>query len=266
MKYAVSDEFSTLKKFALELPETFDRMGAVIQDNRNIIKKIVIDQGTFVVKNFRGMYFLNRLMYSFFRKSKAERSYLYSNILNDQGILTPPPVAWLDCFQWGLLKESYFVSVYYSYPTFKDILHSSNYRESETYRLSLIRHLAAFTFKLHRLSIYHKDFSWGNILIIEKPEGFQFALVDLNRIRFGKVSYKKGLRNFITLEMTEEDMNILIREYAMLSDQSPDESIEFFWAVKKRSSALRRFRKKIRRHTLTPLEQLIADWRGKKAV
>lgn len=266
MKYAVNDEFSALREFALDLPETFDRMGSVIQDNRNVIKKITIEQGTFVVKNFRGMYFLNRLMYSFFRKSKAERSFLYSQILNNNGIVTPPPVAWLDCFQWGLLKESYFVSVYYSYPTFKDILHSNNYKENEAFRSSLLHQLAAFTFKLHRLNIYHKDFSWGNILIIEKPEGFQFALIDLNRIRFGKVNYKKGLRNFITLEVTEEDMNTLIREYAVLSNQSPEESIEFFWTVKKRSSALRRFRKKIRRHTLTPLEQLIADWRGKKAV
>jgi hypothetical protein len=155
-KYEVSEEFSDLKKFSLELPATFDHIGSIIQDNRNVIKKISNDRGTFVVKNFKGMYFLNRLMYSFFRKSKAERSYTYSRILNDNDIRTPPPVAWLDCYKWGLLQESFFVSVYYSYPTLRQVLQSEKIKE-DTYRTSLFRHFALFTKKLHHLNIYHKD-------------------------------------------------------------------------------------------------------------
>jgi hypothetical protein len=265
MKYGVSEEFSDLKKFSLELPTTFDHIGAIIQDNRNVIKRISNDRGTFVVKNFKGMYFLNRLMYSFFRKSKAERSYLYSRILNDNDIKTPSPVAWLDCYKWGLLQESFFISVYYSYPTLREILQSEKGKE-KSYRTSLFRDFALFTKKLHDLHIYHKDYSLGNILIIEKPEGFQFALVDLNRVRFGRVSYRKGVRNFITLEISDEDMNTLIGEYAMLSNESPQRSIETFWAVKKRSSILRRFRKKIRRYTLTPLEEMISNLKAKQVL
>jgi len=255
--FKVKEEFSALKDFIINLPHSFDRIGLIIQDNRNVIKKITIPQGTFVVKDFRGMYFFNRLAYSLFRQSKAERSYNYSATLNEKGIITPPHVAWINCYTFGLLSKSYFVSLYYSYKTLREVLDEN--KENESYRISLLHHLAAFTRKLHDLGIYHYDYSLGNILVIPTQNSFDFALVDLNRISFKKVSYRKGLWNFTTLGISTEDMNVLIREYAILSKQSPEESIALFWKHKKQTSSLRKFRKDIRRFTLAPLERLTAS-------
>ena len=254
--YKVREEFSELKEFTLHLPETFDRNGFVIQGNRNIVKKITTAQGTFVIKNFKGMYFFNRLAYSIFRKSKAERSYIYSGILNEKGISTPPHVSWIDCYKLGLLTNSYFVSVYYPYQTIKQVLDYLNIYD-DTLKLSLLHHLAVFSKKLHSLGIYHDDFSVGNILVKKKLQDYEFALVDLNRIKFHKVSYIKGLRSFTKLNIDPEDMNILIGEYARLSNELPKSSIDLFWLYKKRSSFLRRLRKKIRHYTLKPLERLL---------
>jgi len=250
--YKINDEFSQLKEFTLSLPETFDNIGSIIHGNRNVVKKVSIPDGTFVIKNYRGMYFFNRLAYSLFRKSKAERSYLYSTVLNEKGIVTPAPVSWLNCYAGGLLTQSYFISVFSSHPTLQKILREN---QDQTFRASLFHHLAVFTVRLHTLGIYHYDYSVGNLLVIQKPEMIDFAMVDLNRIQFQKVSYRKAVRNFSTLEISVDDMNLLITEYAKLSNQSPENSIHTFWSDKKRSSFLRTIRKGLRKYTLTPIEK-----------
>lgn len=252
-KYKVRGEFSDLTDFTLKLPHDFDRMGLAIHDSRNVVKKINTPRGIVVVKNFKGMYFFNRLAYSIFRKSKAERSYNYSGILNSKGIITPPHVAWVDCYTLGLLTRSYFVSVYYPYDSLEKILTYNLYERPQ--KISLFHQLAEFISMLHRLGIYHEDLSMGNILVIPAQDTYKFALVDLNRIRFQKVvSYGKGLKNLATLRLTQQDMNILIREFALLSRQSPEDSIRRFWKYRERRTSLKKIRRTIRKYTVAPLE------------
>lgn len=256
VSFTINEKFSDLRDLVLNLPVNFHQIGSVIQDNRNVIKRINTEKGTVIVKDFRGMYFFNRLAYSLFRKSKAERSFLYSVMLNERDILTPPHVSYMDIYKWGFLTKSYFVSIYYPYKTLREFLKDNENNTKN--RTSLYHHLAVFVKKLHDREVYHKDFSLGNILVIPNDKGFQFALVDLNRIKFRKVSYKEGLRNFNTLEISTGDMDTLLTEYSILSNQSAEESVKMFWKYKKRASSLRRIRKSIRRYTLTPLEKAIA--------
>lgn len=251
--YTVREGFADLRDFTTNLPRTFDHCGVVIHNSRNVIKKIDTGGRLYVVKNFKGMYFFNRLAYSLFRPSKAVRSYNYSALLNQKGISTPPHVAWIDCYTLGFLTRSYFVSVYSPNETLGQyIRHSINGTES-----LLLRQLAAFILKLHRLGIYHEDLSLGNILVNKTNNGYDFALVDLNRIKFGRITYHKGLRNFGTLRMDPVERNSLIREYAKLSRQDPEKSIQAFAKYEKRKSFLRRLRRKIRGYTVTPLENLL---------
>ncbi|WP_221389957.1 lipopolysaccharide kinase InaA family protein [Dyadobacter sp. NIV53] len=254
-QYKISNEFSDLKEFILKLPDTFDNMGSVIVNNRNIVKKVDTGQGTIIIKSFKGMYFFNRLAYSFLRKSKAERSYINSGILNDRGILTPPNVGWLDCYHWGLLGQSYYISAYSPYKTLKVVLKENMHNEA--FKTIIYDHLLTFIVKLHSLDLYHNDFSLTNILVIPTSDGYEFSIVDLNRVRFEKITFRKGLGNFHKLEIPVEDMNKLIRAYAVRSGESPDAAVSLFWADTNRTMNLRRFRKRLRRYTLTPLENII---------
>ena len=251
----VRDDFPGLKDFTENLPNTFDLQGRVIHNGRNVIKRIDTGDGKFVVKDFRGMYLFNRLAYSLFRPSKAARSYRYSEILNNKGILTPPHVAWIDCYTLGLLRRSYFVSVFFPYKTLGEAI---KYYEiyDDSYKQSLLGHLAAFVHRLHRLGVYHKDLSPGNILVIPNVDGFDFALVDLNRIQFRKVKFDDGLRNFVTLGIEREDLNIVLTEYAKRFEQVTESALRAFWKYKDRKSNYYRLRRKLRRYTLTPLETL----------
>jgi hypothetical protein len=252
----VGNEFAELKEFTVNLPHTFDRMGLVLEDKRNVVKKVVTGQGTFVIKYFKGMYFLNRLAYSFFRKSKAVRSYLYARVLNAKGIPTPAPVAWINCYKLGVLTDSYFVSVYYPHKTFQEVMESFK-KGDDRCKAPLLRALAAFCRRMHIMGAYHDDFSVGNILVDQTDNGYEFALVDLNRVKFQEVSFGRGLRSFAKLNIPAEDLNVLIAEYAKLSGESSGDAADVFWKHKKQASALRRIRKKLRHYTLKPIEGIL---------
>jgi tRNA A-37 threonylcarbamoyl transferase component Bud32 len=252
----LSDEFTQLRDFILALPTKFDTVGTVIQDNRNIVKSITTPQGLVVVKKFSGMYFFNRLAYSLFRKSKAARSYLYSKLLNEKGISTPAPIAWLDCYNYGLLNESYFVSLHKPDKTLRQMTEANG-----TFKNFLYKHLASFALTLHQLGIYHDDFSSGNILIHESEDGYDFSMVDLNRIKFQKVSFEQGLQNLAKLALTDEEFNILVSEYARIQNRSPEKSCKLFWSFKRRSSFLRKIRKRLKKYALTPMETIFTNER-----
>jgi hypothetical protein len=250
--YELNQSFTELDKFIVGLPEAFNHLGTIVQNNRNELRKVVTQNGELIVKNFRGMYFFNRLAYSLFRKSKAERSFLHSQILNQNGILTPAHVAWIDRYRWGLLQDSFFVCVYDPHPTLKVFRSNSDAME----RADVLRQLATFTYKLHSLGIYHEDFSVGNILVKKVSDSYDFILLDLNRMKFGRRSYRNKLRGFNKLDLPKEDLDILLTEYARLSAMPVPETLDVFWKDKNAASALRKLRRKIRSYTLTPLENL----------
>lgn len=256
--YKISEEFAAHKDAILDIPNQFNDIGEIVQNNRNVIKKITGDMGTVIVKNFLGMYFFNRLGYSLFRRSKASRSYIFSGILKDRGITTPQRVAWINYYSFGLLMRSYYISVNLPDPTLHTVLENWDARDT-TLKAKLYHDLAAFTIQLHKLGIYHKDYSLGNILVKQTDKGFDFSLVDLNRILFKKVSFGEGIKNFSTLGLTKEDMNNLVEEYATQSNQPKQESVERYWRYLKRKTFFWKLRKGIRRYTLTPLEQLMKN-------
>lgn len=252
--YKINDDFPLLTDLTLNMPQTFSTIGTVMQDSRNIIKMVRTPYGNVVVKNFKGMYFFNRLAYSLFRRSKASRSYLYSDVLKEKGVVTPTNVAWINRYTCGLLMESYYISVYSPYPTLNQYLESLPESEQRT---RILHQLAAFALKLHRLGIFHGDFSTGNILVIRDGLDYAFSMVDLNRIKFGTINHRKGLKSFDKLGLSMEDINVLIAEYARLSGQMPETSITRFWTDKKQASFIRSIRKRLRKYTLTPLEKIL---------
>jgi hypothetical protein len=254
----IRDEFLELREFTANLSQTFDKVGSVIHNGRNVIKKVNTDKGILVVKNFKGMYFFNRLAYSLFRESKAARSYTYSRILNEKGIMTPAHVGWLDWYSGGILTRSYFVSVYDPYQTLQEIIQYYNIYDPERKAL-LLRHLAEFVLRLHTRGIYHEDLSLGNILVIRTLDGYDFELVDLNRIKFRKVPFADGVNNFATLRMSREDLNLLIDEYARLTGHNSATAIARFWKFENRKFFLRRIRKKIRYYTINQVERILTN-------
>ena len=109
-----------------------------------------------------------------------------------------------------MFGKSYFVSLKSECPyTYRD-LWQGNFSNQE----EILRAIARATAALHEHGILHKDYSAGNILFAEKTEGVSVEIIDLNRMRFGKVSMEEGCKNFERLPGTDEMFTILADEYA----------------------------------------------------
>ena len=211
MKITISPQYKHLQSFIKSIPDIFGSTGDIVQDRRNTIKAIDADGLKVNIKRYRRPIFINRIAYTFFRQSKAARAYNNACVLIEKGIKTPYPIAYMEGFTCGLLNLSYFVSI-----------QLSNVREIREYCNSkvegnenLFRAFARYTAELHEKNIYHLDYSPGNILISDREEGgYDFSLVDINRMQFIKVGIKEGCMNFARLFDNNEVLEFMAEEYA----------------------------------------------------
>ena len=189
----VCDEHDeALRDFVRSLPMLFRTgQGQLLYKKRNELRSFVCQNREVVVKAFAKPNLLNRLIYGFLRKSKAQRSYEYALRLKRVGIDSPQPVAWLTERNGLLFTRSYYVSLKSTCPyTYDDIQLGKIQPQSEEERyLRLVARMAA---RLHGAGMLHRDFSQGNILF---GDGDRVELIDLNRIRFLSVDMELGCQN-----------------------------------------------------------------------
>jgi serine/threonine protein kinase len=180
-------------------------------------------------------------MYGFIRKSKARRSYEYALKLLEAGIETPQPVAYLELKRYGLLEESYYISLQCPYSRlFREFADGSSIKGRE----DIIEAFGLMAARLHEAGILHKDLSIGNILFEKEATGIHLALVDLNRMRFGPISWRKGIKNLARLRGEPAFFEVLVRSYAAARGVDPERSL--VWLLKDQQRSVRRFKRKAR--------------------
>ena len=211
IKYIINPEFQQLESFIREIPYTFEQQGTTIYKERNEIKVVENDGVLLNIKQYKCPIWINRISYSFLRKSKAERAYNYALVLLKKHIPTPTPVAYILEYRNGLLALSYLI-------TLQVKLRRSFYEFGKgplTGRENIIRDFAIFTAAIHDKGVLHKDYSPGNILFDVQPDGnITFSIVDINRMKFGKISIKKGCENFARLWGKKDMFDLLAATYA----------------------------------------------------
>ncbi len=240
MEIVINPRYNSLADFVKVIPETFEGITEIIQNFRNDIRRCDAGSHTVVIKCFKGMYIPNQLAYSLFRKSKAQRSYETSVKLLARGFNVPDPIAYVDCYQYGFLTQSYFVSLYHGHTNLNDGL------KDVFNRTGLLLSLAEFTFVLHQSKVYHGDYSNGNIFCNGNGNQVRFALTDLNRVTFGRVSFLRGVRNFAKLSMPDECLKILVDRYAELHGCKTGNEFEYLVQLRARRNNLIKWRKRFK--------------------
>lgn len=215
----INPDHERLTDFVRRIPSIFETEGTTIYAGRNLIKVFHVDELTLNVKRFRKPILINRLTYTFIRPPKAKRAYEYALKLRAKGIETPEPVAYILDKENGLLTWSYFISI--QMPETYHTLYEAGQGPIEENR-ELFRALGAYTAHLHQTGIYHKDYSPGNILYHQEPDGIHFTLIDINRMSFGKVPLKQGCANFARIWGGEKAFLILAESYAKALGADPN--------------------------------------------
>ncbi|NND88301.1 MAG: Kdo domain containing protein, partial [Flavobacteriaceae bacterium] len=110
MKSEIHPSYRSSTKAIKEIIDNFDQNDTyVARPARNAIKAFDLKNEKITVKRFKIPNIVNKVVYRFLRKSKAERSYRYANKLLELGIGTPKPIAYFETTTPISFLESYYV-------------------------------------------------------------------------------------------------------------------------------------------------------------
>lgn len=194
--------------------------------DRNSLKLFNLDGQQINVKSFKVPNFINQVVYNFFRKSKAQRSFEYAIKLEELNIGTPQPIAYYEFKTLLLFKKSYYVSKQLDCDiTYRELTTNLNDPNHET----ILRAFTRFTFHLHEKGVYFLDHSPGNTLIKKENNTYKFYLVDLNRMVFKTLDFKTRIKNFAKLTTHKSMVEIMSDEYAKCIDENYHTIFNLMW-------------------------------------
>jgi len=237
----VNKNFIDLKPYFESVPELFDSMGTTIYEDRNIIRVVEKNGVLFIIKYFKKIFFLNKFVYAHIRKSKAQRSYENSGRLAANGITTPEPVAWINCYKNLLLNKSYYISLFTDYSPIEEVFAQPAHENSD-----FIRSFAEFSYSLHKKGIFHKDYNITNVLFSCNNRDLDFSLIDNNRMKFSRYSYMKGIRNMRRLTVETQHLGVIATEYAKQVDRDSILVLNNLTAARVKFLTKRIFKKKLK--------------------
>lgn len=245
----LNEKYEHLREWLEQLPEQFGQLGEVIYDKRNQLRVIEAPDGTLVnAKRYCKAHVVNRVVYSLgIRQPKGLRAFRYPARLLERGINTPEPIAYIEQRRCGLLGLSYFISVQ---SPLKHTLYEFGEAPEGTYE-EMAHELGRFSAMMHDREVLHLDYSPGNILWDKDEQGtYHFAVVDINRMRFGKVGIKDGCAALCRMWGPKRFVELIARSYAEARGFDPDQAVAL--TMQARTAFWTRYQ---RRHpVLFPLE------------
>jgi len=229
MNFVISPKFKKDEKDILDIVANFSTLGKKFdQRDRNQIRLIELKGETINIKSFKKPNIINKIIYRYFRKSKAKRSFEHANILLQNQIGTPEPIAFIEKFDFFGLTESFYISSHLDNDlTYREISQDFSYPDSE----NILKQFTQFCYKLHQKGIKFLDHSPGNTLIKKISENqYHFYLVDLNRMQFHKkMSLKTRMKNLSRLTPKKEIVRFISSQYATISSESFDAIFQYLW-------------------------------------
>ena len=227
-------------KLLTNIRDYFEESDNSIHKARNEIKIIDYEKKKLVVKAFKVPNLLNKIVYTFFRGTKAKKSYENSLRISK---FVPHAIGYIEFRKFGLLSDSYFISEQFEYDfTIREVITGADFKDRE----NIFKELAKFTFLLHEDGILHKDYSPGNILIKLSENDYEFKIVDINRMEFKELSVDERLKNFSQLWAKDEDLKIVIDEYSKLINQDAEVCFQKAVEYSQRHKDRKNFKKRLK--------------------
>lgn len=239
--------FKSIASYMKRTDEVYD--SKTIYQARNIIKTFNINGTIFNVKSYKIPIFINRIIYTFIRPTKAQRAYEYAQKLLSMGVDTPTPIAYSEYYEsrlFHLLKESYFISLHTPLDGNLRIFGTPGLNFDTVKDLAIA--FGRYTAQIHEKGIYHIDYSPGNILYQKKEDGsYHFSLIDINRMKFCRVSKKKGCKNFQRMWATDIFFDTVAHAYAEERGFNDDECVKLIFYYRDQDRKKRRRKEMIKK-------------------
>jgi len=182
-----------------ELMETIPQQMAAsprsesLRNGRNHVCRITLGDTALVAKRFFNKGPWKKLVYRV-ASGKARRSFDNSLALLQAGLKTPRPMAWREDWQWGGLKESFYVCAHL------DVAQTARAvgRDPTIDWIPQVCKIAKSVARMHDAGMVHLDLTAGNILFSgPRPEDWKVCFIDNNRMRFGQVGLRRGVQSLV---------------------------------------------------------------------
>lgn len=210
-KIYVNPQYKNISQWIKESIDNFDNVGVLFSKRRNTLKILTTDEGVcMIVKRYKLPGIIQTVVYSFFRKSKASRAFIYSDYLLSNGIETPVPVAYIEEYHNWLFRYGYYLSLYKERETCW-ILNSdlSNHK--------LINALALYISRMHECGFMHGDVNLSNFLYDIIDGEYVISVVDTNRSKIiHDPTLNQCLANLRRISHKRETIMSIVAEYAKI--------------------------------------------------
>lgn len=186
----------------------------ILLESRNKVGKIELDISetrtrTVVIKEFRTRG-IDKLKSAFF-PSKASKAWEGASALYIRGLNTPAPVAYLEERVGRFVKQSFFISEMID--DVEEIRFLFPFLEPDKLK-ELLSALADFLSQVQSEGLLHRDLSDGNILVRRNNEGFEFYLIDTNRIRVKKrVMASQQVKSLVRMGIPRDFQKYFLEKY-----------------------------------------------------
>ncbi len=212
MKTVIHPDFADMTDFIRQLPERFPHEGEMLHNGRNQVRRFRVNGREVVVKRYKRPHLIQRIVYTFFKPSKAERAYRYAAVLRAKGFDTPHEVSYIEKKSIGLFRDSYFVSLNCTYPPLSQVLRKRDFecRPADE--------LAVYLAELHEKGVLHGDLNLTNILYRTDGAGrYHFTLIDTNRSVFREsLTQDECLENLKRITHNKALLRYVLLQYAQV--------------------------------------------------
>jgi tRNA A-37 threonylcarbamoyl transferase component Bud32 len=221
METVINPTYSILNSFVANIPTLFDQEGELVYAARNQLKRYSVEGYDIIVKRYKVPHLINRIVYTFFRPSKAKRAYEYALKLLELGVNTPAPIAYIEQKSFGLLNHGYFISIYEKdYTDIRALMTGAQTNDA------LLQELSSYIAEFHNKGVLHFDMSPGNILYKEVDNHFDFTLIDINRMQFlTTIPNKKRFKSFKRLSENKAVLTKIAKLYASAAKLDETEAV-----------------------------------------
>ena len=209
---SISPEYKDIRHFISNIPQMFaEKKGDLIYIGRNEIRTFMYQGKTLVVKKFKTYNLLKQIIYTFFRRDKAERAFYNAHELRNRGFYTPHEIGYIIVHGTiGMAKQTYYICEFDQGKAISEILNNPNFDKQMTIEF------AKYVASLHKAGIIHHDLNSTNILYHETNGNKTFSLIDINRMEFvtpGKLKNKKCMKNLTLFCESGEMFTLFLHEY-----------------------------------------------------
>ncbi len=196
------------------LPLHFDDEGLLLYSDRNTVKSIMFDNKEIIAKRFKRNGLIKKIIYTFFRRTKARRAYFNGLELLKRGFATPRPIAFIETYSIGLLKDCFYLcEPNYDAPIGDEF-------EKKDWNRPLAEAFGKYAAQLQQNGILDNDLNMNNVLFhpIEDRMDFEFSLIDINRMKFvsvgAKIPIRERLENITRFTSKYDLFEFVVRAYA----------------------------------------------------